>query len=110
MEVVDHFPDVGGRVFLLPLDDLLHDDIEAVMTFDRVPIGFSDGLANNRRFCLGRYRASGCPGPENALGTVEMVLVPSDHKYFDGPACLATGRLRMVSLICPRNQGRYRIA
>ena len=27
---------VGGRVFLLPLDDLLHDDIEAGVAFDGV--------------------------------------------------------------------------
>ena len=36
MEIVDHFAAVGGRVFLLPLDDLLHDDIEAAMAFDGV--------------------------------------------------------------------------
>ena len=33
---VDHFAAVGGRVFLLPLDDLLHDDTEAAMAFDGV--------------------------------------------------------------------------
>ena len=77
------------------------------MAFDRVPIGISDGLQENRRFCLGRCLVSGCPDLESALGAVEMFLVPSDCKYFDSPACLATGRLSMVSPICPRNQGRY---
>ena len=75
------------------------------MAFKGVPIGFGDGLPEGRRWCLGRSRVSGCPGLENPLGAVEMLLVPSDHKYLDGPACLATGRLSMVSLICPRNQG-----
>ena len=46
------------------------------MAFDGVPIGIGDGLRKNRRFCLGRYRVSGCPGLENALGAVEMLLVP----------------------------------
>ena len=31
---------------------------------------------------------SPCPGLEKALGAVEMVLVPSDRKDFDSPACL----------------------
>jgi hypothetical protein len=83
------------------LVDLLHDDIK----FDGVPIGISNGLPEESRFRLGRARVSGCPGLETALGTVEMVLVPSDHKYFDDPACLATGRLRMVVFNCPRNRG-----
>ena len=77
------------------------------MAFDGVPIGISDGLPQPRRFCLGRCQVSGCPGLENALGAVEMVLVPSDCNYFDSPACLATGRLKLVGLIYPRNQGRY---
>ena len=34
--MVDHFAAVEGRVFLLPLDDLLHDGIEAAMAFDGV--------------------------------------------------------------------------
>ena len=34
--MVDHSSAVGGRVFLLPLDDLLHEDIEVAMTFDGV--------------------------------------------------------------------------
>ena len=79
------------------------------MAFDGVSIGISDGLPENRRFCLARCRVSGCPNLENPLGAVEMLLVPSDRKHFDSPACLATGRLSMVGLICPRNQGRYRI-
>ena len=77
------------------------------MAFDGVSIGISDGLPENRRFCLARCRVSGCPDLENPLGAVEMLLVPSDRKHFDSPACLATGRLSMVGLICPRNQGRY---
>ena len=36
METVDHFAAVRGRVFLLLLDDLLHDDIEGAMAFDGV--------------------------------------------------------------------------
>ena len=69
------------------------------MAFDGVQIGIRDGLPAPRRFRLGRCRTWGCPGLENALGAVEMVLVPSDCKYFDSPACLATGRLSMVGLI-----------
>jgi len=38
VEIVDHFAAVGGRVFLLLLDDLLHDDIEAAMAFDGGPV------------------------------------------------------------------------
>ena len=56
------------------------------MAFDGVPIGISDGLPKNRRFCLGRCRVSGCPDLENALGAVEMFLVPSDCIHFDAPA------------------------
>ena len=77
------------------------------MAFDGVPIGISDGPPEPRCSCLDRSRVSGCPGLENALGTVKIVLVPSDRKYFDSPACLATGRLSMVGPICPRNQERY---
>ena len=58
------------------------------MAFDGVPIGISDGLPELRCFCLGRCRVSGCPGLENALGAVEMVLVPSDRKDVDSPAFL----------------------
>ena len=68
--------------------DLVHDGVEAALAFDGVPIGISDGFPEPRRFCLGRSRVSGCPGLENALGAVEMLLVPSDPKYFDSPACL----------------------
>ena len=75
------------------------------MAFDGVAIGISDGLPDNRRFCLGRCWVSGCPGLENALGAVEMLVVPSDHKRLDSAACL--GPLCMVRLICPINQGRY---
>ena len=77
------------------------------MAFDRVPIGIGDGLPEPMRFWLGRCRVSGCPDLENPLGAVEMLLVPSDCKYCDSPACLATGRLSMVGPICPRKQGRY---
>ena len=55
------------------------------MAFDGIPTGISDGLPEPRRFCLGRCRVSGYPGLENALGAVEMLLVPSDRKYFDSP-------------------------
>ena len=75
VEIVDHCAGVRGRVFLLLLVDLLHDDIEAAMAFDGVPIGSSDGWQENRRFWRGRCRALGCPGQENVLGAVEMVLV-----------------------------------
>ncbi len=33
-ENVNHFAAVGSRAFLLLLDDILHDDIEAAMVFD----------------------------------------------------------------------------
>ena len=46
------------------------------MAFDGVPIGASDGLPKNGRFCHGRARVSGCPGLENAPGAVGMLLVP----------------------------------
>ena len=46
------------------------------MACDGVPIGLSDGLPEGRRFCIDRCRVSGCPGLENALGAVEMLLVP----------------------------------
>ena len=62
------------------------------MAFDGVPIAISHGLPGGRRFWLGRCRVSGCPGLENALGAVEMLLVPSGRRYFDSPACLTTGR------------------
>ena len=88
-----------------PTGGHLHDEIEAARAFDGVPIGISDGLSEGRRLWRGRARVSGYPSLENAPGAVEMLLVPSDHKYLDGPACLATGRLRMVGLICPRNRG-----
>ena len=71
------------------------------MALDGIPIG--DRLLEARCSCRDRSRVSGCPSGEKPLVTVEMVRVPSDHKYFDGPACLATGRLSMVGLICPRN-------
>ena len=58
------------------------------MAFDGDPIGITDGLPKNRRFRLGRCRVSGCPGLENALGAVEMLLVPSDREYLDSPVCL----------------------
>ena len=77
-----------GRRFLLRLVDLIHDGVEAAMAFDGVPIGIGDGLPEGRRWCLDRSRVSGCPGLENALGAVEMLLVPGDRKYFDSPACL----------------------
>ena len=69
------------------------------MAFDRVPIAIGHGLPEGRRRCLDRSRVSGCPSLENAPGAVAMLLVPSDPKYFDSPACLATGRLSMVGLI-----------
>ena len=59
------------------------------MAFDGVPIGISDGFLEPRRFCPGRYRVSGCPGLENPLGAVEMLLVPSNRNHFDSPAGLA---------------------
>ena len=59
------------------------------MAFDGVPIGISNGLPEPRRFCLGCCRVSGCPELESAQGWVEMLLVPSNRKYFDSPACLA---------------------
>ncbi len=36
-----------------------------------------------------KRRGSPCPGLEKALGAVEMLLVPSDRKYFDSPASVA---------------------
>ena len=59
------------------------------MTFDGVPIGISYGSPECRRFCLGRCRVSGCPGLENALGAVEMLLVPNDRNHFESPVGLA---------------------
>ena len=76
MEIVDHSRSGRGRHFLLRLADPVHAGVEAAMAFDGVPIGISDGLPQPRRFCLDRCRVSGCPGLENALGEVEMLLVP----------------------------------
>ena len=67
------------------MDDLLHDDIEAAIAFDGVPIGISDGLAELLHFYLSHSRVSDCPGLENALGAADMLLVPN-RKYFDSPA------------------------
>ncbi len=72
----------------LHLEHSLNDGIETAMAFNGVPIGISDSLAKNRRFRLGNCRVSGCPSLENALGAVEMLLVPSDREYRDSPACL----------------------
>ena len=55
-EIVNQSSGVGGRVFLLPLDDLLHDDIEAGVGFDGVPIGIRDGLAEEGRDGAGPKR------------------------------------------------------
>ena len=46
------------------------------MAFDGVPIGISDGLPESRGFRRSRAWVSGCPGLENALGAVEIFLVP----------------------------------
>ena len=45
------------------------------MAFGGVPIGIGDGLPESGCFCLGRYRARGRPGLENALGVIETLLV-----------------------------------
>ena len=45
-----------GRRFLVRVVDLTHDGVESAVAFDGVPIGISDGLPKNRRFCLGRCR------------------------------------------------------
>ena len=87
--MVDHSCSGRDRRFLLHLVDLIDDGIEAAMAFDGVPIGISDGLPEPRRFCLARSRVSGCPSVENALGVVEMLLVPSDRNYVDSPTGLA---------------------
>ena len=65
------------------------DTVERHGGFDGVPIGISDGLTENRRFRLARFRVSGCPVLENPLGAVEMLLVPSDRHHLDA----ATGWL-----------------
>ena len=62
------------------------------MAFDGVPIGISDGLPKNRRFC----RVSGGPGLENVLGAVEMLVVPSDRRYFDSPTFPASAHCYTV--------------
>ena len=49
-EIVDQLAAVRGRVFLLLLDDLLHDDIKATMAFDGVTIGIRDGLTEFSAF------------------------------------------------------------
>ena len=58
------------------------------MAFDGVPIGISDGLPAGLHFCRSRCRVLGCPGLENALRAVGTVLVSSDRKELDSPACL----------------------
>lgn len=83
-----------------------HGGFDVVVAFERVPIGIGDGLPQDSRVPGGLPIGAGCPELEPPAGAVEMMLVPSDYKYLESPACLATGRLRMVDIICPRNQGR----
>jgi len=68
VDVVDHSRVIVRRQLVLHLEDFPNGGINAAMSFDGVPIGISDGLAENRRFRLARFRVSGCPDPENALG------------------------------------------
>ena len=88
--MVDHVAAVGGRVLQLPLEVLLHDDIEAATAFDGVPIGISDGLPEEGRFHLGRARVSGCPGLQHALGAVEML--PTQDPEMLRQCCLPYNR------------------
>ena len=59
------------------------------MACDRVLISISDDLPEPLRFCPGCCRVSGCPGLENTLGGIEILLVPRDRKDFDSPVCLS---------------------
>lgn len=67
MEIVDHFAAVAGRVFLLLLDDLLHDDIEVAMVFDGVLPPESASFAGQ----------AGIPRPLACQNTLERLL----HRY-----------------------------
>ena len=59
------------------------------MVFDHLPIGIGEGLTQESRFWLARFRGWGGPSLKNALGAVEVLLVSSDRKYLNSPACLA---------------------
>ena len=73
-----HFAAVGGRVFLLPMVDLLHDDIETAMAFDGLlppesasfagQAGISRGLAyqNTPERLLHRFSSQGTQVPPPA--------------------------------------------
>ena len=63
------------RRFPLHLVDAIHDAVDTAIAFMGVQIGISHGLPQPRRLRLGRCRVLGCPGLENALGAVEMLLV-----------------------------------
>ena len=87
-EIVDHSRAVGGWRFLLQLVDLLHDDIEAAMAFDRVPIGIGDGLPQESRLPEGLPLGAGCPELEPPSGAVEMFLLPGHRDHLDAAAPL----------------------
>ena len=72
----------------------------------RRPNRHQQGLPKDCRQRINRSRVSGFPALDNTPGAIDT-LIPSDHKYFGSPACLATGRLSMVVPIWPRNHGRY---
>jgi len=95
-EIVDPFAAVRGRVFLLPMVDLLHDDIEAAMAFDPVPIGSSDGLAEHEDLFFVLAHVSGRPGhwPDRCGPGIRLqagpLLLRQGRESFHGPSMRST--------------------
>jgi len=81
---VDHFAAVGGRVFLLPLEDLPYGGAEAAMACAGVLIGLIDGRAKEHLF-FARAHLSCYPGSEPPAGAGQEVLLPGDGNRFDAP-------------------------
>ncbi len=67
------------------------------MAFDGIPIGISDGLPEGRRLCRARARISACPGLENALGEVEMSLVPGERNPISPIRSMGSLPLRLTA-------------
>ena len=92
-----------GCRFLLRLVDLIHDGVEADMPFDGFPIGISDGLPKNRRFCPGRCRASGCPGLEKGSPAASVLAAAGSGNDRRLPSL---GVKEMPSYSCATDKGR----
>ena len=89
--MVEHSCFGRGLCFLLQLGDLLHDDIEAAMALDGVPIGIGAGRPQESRSRGGLPLGAGCTELEPP-GAVEMFPLPG-HRHLDN-------HLRMLPVTC----------